>query len=1270
MKKQYMRFLDNRNTSRLMALVLSLLLCISIIGIIASAASVTKDGLEVTLTTDKEEYSAEEPIVATLTVENKGDKIVDEVSLETLIPDGYHIDTTATAIKMVGELGVGEKAVLEVTLLPDSSATPDTPVSSDTPVVPGSISPGLDNQSGEDSINQSSSPSENTSDEKDKNNSTTTTTKSSTTSTTRKATTKVLNATTSKYVTNSATGSSATSSQANSSVKSVNTGDNSNLWIWSVLALISLICLLFVLAKKGIVLWKWTLSLVLIGALLGSICGSLGITSKAEGNRHRTVIIMEELLCANLPLRISGVVTVNPNLKEYANGDFISTPDEQHIKYDENSRTFYFDNMVCAYLIEPVSEKEAERLAGLLDGRVIGETKGAINYIQIGVKGCTFEELRIYAEMLQNEGNIIYATYDSPQSLVFPSDDNPWPDENGIIETDKQNELTPSGNDWWAEAVGAYSAWKYIEDITQLLEPAVGVIDNGFYEHDDLRSIAFLNDYSINSPETDHGTHVSGLVAAFNNTIGIRGIADKASLMLADWNYDVLETNGTVTTKTYFSTGDYIEVTKQIIESGAKIVNNSWGTTPSYDLQLYKDVLDGKREEEFEEKLFSHLKASELTATNAVCVILSLINNQREDFIIVQSAGNGLSYIENGEQYGFDSNAVDALYNGYYCSITETLYRRLRTMMSPEARAKIDVNYNQLKGHVLIVGAVENKKDNEGRYYLTDFSNYGENVDICAPGSEIISLGNNNGYVKHNGTSMAAPIVSGAASLLWGLNPDLSAAQIKDLLVDSNSFAVGVNQNKSALYSMLNISASIFNSPYHNNKQATDVPLIPGDISGIDDPAPSNPSEPTAPGDVGFASGKGTEEEPFVIMTPEQLNSVRYHLDANYVLGTDIDMSSWGNWEPIAAGAPNSPTVIADGSYSEKYDDDNKGYLGTFDGANHSIKNLTVDTNKLDTIGLFGVVGEKSEIKHLTLDNINFSVDKSGTDYDYLMHNEGGYWHVNVGGVAARANESSISSCKVSGSITVVNPPECSIGGIVGCGEANQSESEVKISVTSDRYTFTQGDSRKDSPICFIGGVAGETSTLLGEITDCVNRGDIVASGILTGSIGGIVGALGSISHSVNYGDINGSALRYSGIPGAGTVMDIGGIVGDQWAKECSVDKCVNYGNVLSSATPVPEAVEVYSFSPDDWCSAGGIVGYGASSSVSNCYNMGETIVSKDSVFHGTIIGYANDTNCVNCYSLSSSVSLGRNKENESDVGGSDGIALSKTEMEARISKM
>ncbi|MCZ4410132.1 S8 family serine peptidase [Cryomorphaceae bacterium 1068] len=70
--------------------------------------------------------------------------------------------------------------------------------------------------------------------------------------------------------------------------------------------------------------------------------------------------------------------------------------------------------------------------------------------------------------------------------------------------------------------------------------------------------------------------------------------------------------------------------------------------------------------------------------------------------------------------------------------------------------------------------------------FLADFSNYGKkSVDIIAPGVEINSLAPDNQTASQSGTSMAAPVVSGVAALVWGLDPDLSAVKLKRLLVNS-----------------------------------------------------------------------------------------------------------------------------------------------------------------------------------------------------------------------------------------------------------------------------------------------------------------------------------------------------------------------------------------------------------------------------------------------------------------------------------------------------
>ncbi|MAT55427.1 MAG: peptidase S8 [Saprospirales bacterium] len=66
------------------------------------------------------------------------------------------------------------------------------------------------------------------------------------------------------------------------------------------------------------------------------------------------------------------------------------------------------------------------------------------------------------------------------------------------------------------------------------------------------------------------------------------------------------------------------------------------------------------------------------------------------------------------------------------------------------------------------------------------FSNYGkENVDLFAPGVAIYSTTPENNYAKFQGTSMASPVVAGVAAMLRSYYPDLTARQVKDILMST-----------------------------------------------------------------------------------------------------------------------------------------------------------------------------------------------------------------------------------------------------------------------------------------------------------------------------------------------------------------------------------------------------------------------------------------------------------------------------------------------------
>ena len=66
------------------------------------------------------------------------------------------------------------------------------------------------------------------------------------------------------------------------------------------------------------------------------------------------------------------------------------------------------------------------------------------------------------------------------------------------------------------------------------------------------------------------------------------------------------------------------------------------------------------------------------------------------------------------------------------------------------------------------------------------FSNYGRGkVDVFAPGSDILSLTPDAGYGRNSGTSMAAPVVTGVAATLLAYFPDLTAVQVRDIILRS-----------------------------------------------------------------------------------------------------------------------------------------------------------------------------------------------------------------------------------------------------------------------------------------------------------------------------------------------------------------------------------------------------------------------------------------------------------------------------------------------------
>jgi hypothetical protein len=104
-----------------------------------------------------------------------------------------------------------------------------------------------------------------------------------------------------------------------------------------------------------------------------------------------------------------------------------------------------------------------------------------------------------------------------------------------------------------------------------------------------------------------------------------------------------------------------------------------------------------------------------------------------------------------------------------------------------------------------------------------------------------------------------------------------------------------------------------------------------------------------------FASGTGTESDPYVISTDEHWTNVANHLSAYYELKNDIYLEDLGTIKPI-------------GSSDEPFE-------GVIDGKNFTVSNATISNN--DECGLFGCVSGAT-IKNLNFKDSSISMNVTG----------------------------------------------------------------------------------------------------------------------------------------------------------------------------------------------------------------------------------------------------------------------------------------------------
>lgn len=124
-------------------------------------------------------------------------------------------------------------------------------------------------------------------------------------------------------------------------------------------------------------------------------------------------------------------------------------------------------------------------------------------------------------------------------------------------------------------------------------------------------------------------------------------------------------------------------------------------------------------------------------------------------------------------------------------------------------------NGPEIADNVITVGALGSKYGSE---MVASFSNYGAiNVDVFAPGNRIYSTMPGNKYDFQGGTSMAAPAVAGIAALIRSYYPDLTASQVKRIIMDSGltsktKVIVGGDSSKTVDFKAISKSGKMANA--------------------------------------------------------------------------------------------------------------------------------------------------------------------------------------------------------------------------------------------------------------------------------------------------------------------------------------------------------------------------------------------------------------------------------------------------------------------------
>ena len=441
--------------------------------------------------------------------------------------------------------------------------------------------------------------------------------------------------------------------------------------------------------------------------------------------------------------------------------DVFYEPEEESISVLEDS-TPYINDCVTVFFADDATLRDKKKVVESLDGEIVGKVD-FMNEYEIKIERSDFYEINDLCGELMENGKVEFASCSMAEEITpdYVPDD-PW---NRTYWGDDALDRFYDFSNWWIKATDIDKAWDYDEYFSDI---DVGIVDTGFgTNHEDLEGkIVFPNSYfEKNNAPSYHGNHVAGIIGAKqDNGLGITGIVRDGKLICVDWEAD--EDQG----QKWNNSARIMTGFVNAVRAGAKVVNFSLGSSGT--------IRNG----------IDRPEIAKDTTARFISYYIAKMLQRGYDFICCQSAGNGVL------KDGSFAYAVDASNNGTFCPIT--LDNAVKTVSGVTPQDIVD--------RIIIVAAA--KFNGFNTYEQARFSNGGSQVSICAPGYYIYSAYYNSEkpdvstYAFLNGTSMAAPIVAGIASLVWSVNPSFTGAQVKHFVCDEENTKYEVADSSDKLH--------------------------------------------------------------------------------------------------------------------------------------------------------------------------------------------------------------------------------------------------------------------------------------------------------------------------------------------------------------------------------------------------------------------------------------------------------------------------------------